>query len=412
MPVFDERYGRIPFESIAPLGHFVPSGVTSHLLFPGSGPPPTGTRGGYAAPVPPLFARLAAEGHEQVVFCHDPGSGLRAVIAVHSTRLGPALGGTRFHPYRSEDEAVDDVLRLSRVMTYKAALAGLDLGGGKAVIIGDPITDKTEALLRAYGRFVESLSGRYVTAEDVGTTEADMNLIHRETSHVTGVSVSLGGSGDPSEATAFGVFHAMRAVGDRVWGVPSLRDRHVVVAGVGKVGTALVAHLAEEGARVTVADVDPGAVDRAVRRFGVDVVAPEKAHAVECDVFAPCALGGALDVDTIPELRCAAVVGGANNQLADGVPPEAVAEVGVLYAPDYVVNAGGVINVAEELVGYDRDRAWAAVARIARTTASVLEAAERDEVAPARAADRLAERRLREVGRVALIRTARESRRS
>lgn len=343
--------------------------------------------------------------YEQVVFCHDAATGLRAIVAIHSTRLGPALGGTRFFPYPSEDEALVDVLRLARGMTYKAAVAGLDLGGGKAVVIGDPATDKTEALLRAYGRFVESLGGRYITAEDVGTTQPDMDLIRRETRHVTGVSRSLGGSGDPSAATAYGVLLAMKAVARHLWGATDLADRHVVVSGVGKVGYDLARQLVEQRARVTVSDVSPAAVERARTELGVEVAPAEKAHAVDCEVFSPCALGGALHAGTIPELRCAAVVGCANNQLADPGCVQLLEEAGVLYAPDYVVNAGGVINIAEELVGYHRERAYANVRRIFDTTAAVLATASLENIPTVEAADRMAERRMDELSHVQLIRT-------
>jgi valine dehydrogenase (NAD+) len=353
-----------------------------------------------------VFDRIAADGYEQVVFCHDRASGLRAIVAIHSTVLGPGLGGTRFYPYPSEDAALDDVLRLAKGMTYKAAVSGVDLGGGKAVILGDPATDKSEALLRAYARFVHSLGGRYVTAEDIGTTQADMDLIRRETPHVTGVSVELGGSGDPSEATAHGVLWAMKAVARRLWGESHLGGRHVVVSGVGKVGTALVRHLVGEHARVTVADVAPAAVDGVVREHGVEVASVESAHAVACDVFSPCAMGGVLDPARIPELRCAAVVGSANNQLADPSCAKLLADQGVLYAPDYVVNAGGIINIAEELspTGYHAERARAAVRRIFDTTAAVLEAAEAEGITTAEAADRRAERRIDAIGRVHQIR--------
>ncbi len=248
-----------------------------------------------------VFDRIFVDDYEQVVFCHDRRSGLKAIVAVHSTRLGPALGGTRFYPYATEDAGLEDVLRLARGMTYKAAAAGLDLGGGKAVIFGDPVVDKTEALLRAYGRHVDALGGRYITAEDVGTTQADMDLILRETKYVTGVSQELGGSGDPSAATAYGVLWAMKAVARRLWDQTVLEGRHVVVAGVGKVGTNLVRHLVEERARVTVADVDPAAVMRVVGEYGVEAVPVEGVHAVTCDIFSPCALGGGLNASTIPE---------------------------------------------------------------------------------------------------------------
>jgi leucine dehydrogenase len=352
-----------------------------------------------------IFERIGPE-YEQVVFCHDRPSGLRAVIAIHSTRLGPSLGGTRFYPYADEDAAVEDVLRLARGMTYKSAAAGLDLGGGKAVVLGDPAVDKTEALLRAYARLVDSLSGRYITAEDVGTTQADMDVIRRETSYVTGVSRSLGGSGDPSAATAYGVLHAMKAVAKTVWGDTSLAERHVVVSGVGKVGSALVRHLVEERARITVSDVNADSVARVARDFGAETAAPEKAHAVACDIFSPCAMGAVLNPSTIPDLRCTAVVGSANNQLAEPADAERLAEAGIVYAPDYVVNAGGVINIAEELRGYHRERAYGNVRRIYDTTLAVLETARAEGITTASAADRLAERRIAALGQVRLIRTA------
>ena len=346
--------------------------------------------------------------HEQVVMCRDDRTGLKAIIAIHSTVLGPALGGTRWKPYASTDEALTDVLRLSRGMTYKSSAAGLDLGGGKAVIVGDPATDRTNELLTAYARFVHSLSGRYITAEDVGTTQPDMDMVRRETRFVTGVSKELGGSGDPSAATAYGVLWAMKAAARRLWGQTSLEGRHVAVAGVGKVGGNLVGRLMEEQARVTVADVTPAAVDRAVDQFDVAVAPVDKIHAVDCDIFSPCAMGGALDSRTIPELGCAAVVGSANNQLADASSAGMLAEAGVLYAPDFVVNAGGLINIAEELApgGYHQDRAYAAVRRIFDTTASVLSQAEADGISTAEAADRVAERRIADIGHVHQIRTA------
>ncbi len=360
------------------------------------------TTEGYRAPVQVFQAGHA---YEQVVFFQDEATGLRAIVAIHSTRLGPALGGTRFHPYASEDEALEDVLRLARGMTYKAAAAGLDLGGGKAVILGDPRTVKTEAVLRTYGRFVDALAGRYITAEDVGTTQADMDMIRRETRSVTGVSRSLGGSGDPSAATAYGVLHAMKAVARKRWGTTDLVGRHVVVSGVGKVGHALVRHLVEERADVTVADVRADAVERARHDFAVDAVPVADAHRLGCDIYSPCAMGKALSAETIPDLGCEAVVGSANNQLADDSCIQLLAEKGVLYAPDYVVNAGGVINIAEELRGYHRERAYANVRRIFETTTAILETADAEGIPTAVAADRLAERRIAALAGVQGIRT-------
>jgi valine dehydrogenase (NAD+) len=356
-----------------------------------------------------VFAHRAVEGFEQLAFCHDAATGLQAIIAIHSTVLGPALGGTRFRPYVTEADAVADVCRLARGMTYKHAVSGLDCGGGKAVILGDPRTLRSEPLLRSYARFIDGLAGRYLTAEDVGTTQADMDLIRRETPYVTGVSEWLGGSGDPSPATAWGVLAALRTVGRRMWGSPSLADRHIVVVGVGKVGRALVEHLLDEGARVTVADVDPVAIETVVKEHGVATVEPADAHALECDVLSPCALGGVLNARTIPELRCSAVCGSANNQLEVPADGPRLAERGVLFAPDYVASAGGVINIAEERagLGYDRARAWARIGGIEATLATVFDRAEADGVTPEVAADRVAENRIEAMAGVRRIRTSR-----
>ncbi|MGH2676631.1 MAG: Leu/Phe/Val dehydrogenase, partial [Actinomycetota bacterium] len=317
-----------------------------------------------------IFSELGNE-YEEVVFFHDPPTGLRAIVAIHSTALGPALGGTRFYPFESEEDALRDVLRLARGMTYKAAAGGLDLGGGKAVIIGDPRRHRSEELLRAYGRFIESLGGRYITAEDVGTSREDMDVLRRETRWVTGVSKRLGGSGDPSPVTAYGVFQGLRACAEEALGTPSLEGVSVVVLGVGKVGFHLARHLTEAGAVVTVADVDVDAVGRAVAEFGVDTVEPNKAHAADCDILAPCALGAVIRDDTIPELKSKVVAGAANNQLERAEHGEALADLGILYAPDFVINAGGLINVADELIGYDRERAMKKVEDIYRTLREV-----------------------------------------
>jgi leucine dehydrogenase len=349
-----------------------------------------------------VFSELGQE-YEEVVHLHDPASGLKAIVAIHSTALGPALGGTRFYPFLTEEEALRDVLRLARGMTYKAAAAGLDFGGGKAVIIGDPNRHKSERLFRAYGRFIESLGGRYVTAEDVGTGREDMDILRRETRWVTGVSKRLGGSGDPSPVTAYGVFQGLRACAEEGLGTSSLEGVRIVVSGVGKVGYHLVGHLTDAGATVTVADVDVDAVGRAVSNYRVDTVEPDKAHAVECEIFAPCALGGAIRDDTVPELKCKVVAGAANNQLERPEHADAMAELGILYAPDFVINAGGVINVADELIGYDRERAMARVEGIYRTLREVFRRARLEGITPAEAAARLAEDRIREVSRVRLL---------
>jgi valine dehydrogenase (NAD+) len=340
-------------------------------------------------------------GHEQVVFCHDRDSRLRAIIAIYSTALGPALGGTRFYPYASEDDALADVLNLSRAMAYKAACAGLDLGGGKAVIIGDPATDKTEALLRAYGRFVQSLGGRYFTACDVGTYVEDMDVVGRESSYVTGRSPAHGGAGDSSILTAYGVYQGMRAAAESAWGTASLRGRRVGVSGVGKVGHHLVEHLLADGASVVVADVSAAAVER-VRSVHpeVDTVGADELVGVPMDVYAPCALGGALSDETVAVLQAKVVCGAANNQLAHPGIEKQLEERGVLYAPDYVVNSGGLIQVADEIEGYSEPRARAKAAEIFDTTLRIFRLAADEGVPPAVAADRLAERRMTEIGRL------------
>ena len=349
----------------------------------------------------PVFQELN-EQYEQVVFFHDPPTGLRAIVAIHSTALGPALGGTRFYPFGSEDEALRDVLRLARGMTYKAAAAGLDLGGGKAVIIGDPKRIKNEELLRAYGRFIDTLGGRYITAEDIGTDRDDMDVLRRETRYVTGVAPELGGSGDPSPVTAYGVFLGLKACVQEAWQQHTLEGRRIAVQGVGKVGYHLVKHLVEAGASVVVSDVDVDAVGKAVRDFGVDTAEPEKIHAEECDIFAPCAMGAIIRDDTIPNLRCRVVAGAANNQLERPEHGEALASAGILYAPDYVINAGGLINVADELQGYNETRARARVQSIYRTLREIFRMARDRQISTAAAADRFAEERIERVGRIRL----------
>lgn len=347
-------------------------------------------------------------GHEQVVFCNDPGSGLRAIIAIHSTALGPSLGGTRFYPYPTEEAALTDVLALSRGMTYKNALAGLDHGGGKAVILGDPHRDKTEPLLRAYGRFVASLGGRYITASDVGTQVADMDVIARECRWVTGRSAVNGGAGDSSILTAFGVLQGMRACAERLWESPSLSGRRVGIAGLGKVGSKLAGLLIDEGASVVVTDVSEQALKAALDAYP-DIQALDDTDAVlrdQIDIYAPCALGGALDdhsVAVLADSGVAAICGAANNQLAHAGVEKILEEAGVLYAPDYVVNSGGVIQVADELHGFSFERAQRKATRIFATTRQIFALAANDSVPPAVAADRLAERRIVDVSRLSDI---------
>jgi leucine dehydrogenase len=348
-----------------------------------------------------LFEILAEMGHERVLLCSNPAVGLRAIIAVHSSVLGPALGGVRMWPFASYDEALRDVLRLSRGMTYKAAAAGLNLGGGKAVILGDPKHDKSEALFRSFGRYVDSLGGLYITAEDVGTDMEDMELIQTETRWVTGVSPASGGSGDPSPVTAYGVLQGMKAVAKWKFGQPEIAGRSVAIQGLGSVGFHLARYLREEGAKVCGCDLDAEATDRA-SQLGVEIVAPERILETECDFLAPCALGAVLNPETIPKLRCQVVAGAANNQLdrpsRDG---QALHERGILYAPDFVINAGGLINVYNELAGgYNRERALRMTRGIYLNLMRVFEISQA-ECAPTHvAADRMAEERIATVNRL------------
>jgi len=340
---------------------------------------------------------LKNAGHEQVAFFQDPRTGLKAIIAVYSTALGPSAGGTRFYPYASEEAALTDALKLSRAMAYKCACAGLDLGGGKGVIIGDPTKDKTEALLRSYGRAVEALGGRYYTACDIGTFVPDMDVVGSETRYATGGSPERGGAGDSAVLTAFGVFQAMRAAAQHRWGAPSLAGRRVAVEGVGKVGHLLVEHLVADEAQVVVSDVSDTAVRRVLDAFpGVQALPVQELPTADVDVFSPCALGGSLSDALVPVLKAQVVCGGANNQLAHPGIEQQLAERDVLYTPDYVANAGGIIQVGDEALNdtFDFERARAKAATIFDTTLTVFRLADKEGVPPAVAADRLAERRM------------------
>jgi len=342
-----------------------------------------------------VFDTVATMGHEQVVFCSDPASGLRSIIAVHDTTLGPGLGGVRMWDYPDEQAALTDVLRLSQGMTYKAAVAGVNFGGGKSVIIGDPAKVKTEALLRAHGRFIQTLGGRYIPGVDVGTGQDDMRVIAAEADRV------FTGDHDPSPLTALGVLEAIRAGVTDVHGTGDLAGRHVAVQGVGHVGEPLVRALAAEGARLTIADVDGSRAARLAGEVGADVTGPDAILGVPCDVLAPCALGAVLDDTTIPDLRCRVVAGGANNVLAEPRHAAALHEAGVLYVPDYVANAGGLILLVGDALGHDVERTRAKVRAIGGTVARIIEDARATGATTAQAADRLAERRiaaLRDVG--------------
>ena len=339
-------------------------------------------------------------GHEQVAMYSDPATGLRGIIAIHDTTLGPSCGGTRMWPYATEADAVADALRLSQAMTYKAAAAGVHLGGGKGVIIGDPRTDKSEALLRSWGRFVDTLGGRYLTTTDVGTTGRDLEAVRQETRHVVGLDVTLGGSGDTSIMTGLGIYMGIKACAADVWGADSLRGRTIAMQGFGKVATRTAEHLLEEDARVIAADINPAALARA-RSMGVQVAGVDEIHALDCDIFAPCALGGVINHKTVKQLRCRIVAGGANNQLATPEDGELLHRKGITYAPDFLINAGGLINAAAEIgQPYDPARARQQTERIYEQMAEVLVTSRAGEISTARAADRLAESRLDSVRQV------------
>lgn len=356
-----------------------------------------------------MFDRIGEMGHEQVVFCHDRATGLKAIIAVHDTTLGPALGGCRLWNYESDDAALVDVLRLSRGMTYKNAVAGLSLGGGKAVIIGDPKKVKSEALFRAFGRFVQSLGGRYITAEDVNINTHDMDYVAMETRYVSGLANS-GGSGDPSPVTALGVFHGIRASAKYKLRKESLAGLKVAVQGVGAVGRYLCGYLHEAGAKLVVSDIDDGKVHEIVQQYGAKAMRINEIHAADVDVFAPCALGAILNDETIPELKAQVVAGGANNQLAvESRHGSMLRERGVLYAPDYVINAGGVINVFHELKGYNAEAAKRQATNIYGTLLEVYAEADRQNIPTHKASDTVAERRLNAVRSAAQLRNTYEN---
>jgi leucine dehydrogenase len=348
-----------------------------------------------------LFDTIAGMGHEQLVICNDTSAGYRGIIAIHSTTLGPALGGTRFWNYATDEEAIIDALRLARGMTYKNAVAGLNLGGGKSVIIGNNRTVDREMIFRAHGRFVESLGGRYITAEDVGTSTADMDFVHMETKNVSGLA---GRSGDPSPVTAHGVFRSIQASAKERWGSDDLSTRTVSLQGCGHVGYYLAKELHEAGAKLIVTDIDQERVKPVVNEFGARAVGPDEIYSVQADVFAPCALGAIINDKTIPQLKVEIVNGAANNVLLDAeTHGTALEERGILYAPDYVANAGGVINVYSELAGWDSARAFRKADEIYDTVLKVYKIAKDDKVPTYVAADRLAEQRIRAVG--SMVRT-------
>ncbi|MDJ0656125.1 MAG: Glu/Leu/Phe/Val dehydrogenase dimerization domain-containing protein [Xanthomonadales bacterium] len=349
-----------------------------------------------------IFEVIGETGHEEVVFCHNPDAGLKAIIAIHNTTLGPALGGLRMWPYKSEQEALDDVLRLSRGMTYKAAVAGLNLGGGKSVIIGDPTRDKSEALFRALGRFVDSLNGRYITAEDVGIDVNDMEYVFQETDNVVGVHQVHGGSGDPSPFTAFGTVQGIKASLEYKFGDKEVGKYSYAVQGVGHVGLELVKLLRKEGAKVFVTDINTESVNRCVEELGAEAVGLDDIYEVDADVFCPSALGGIVNLETIPNFKFKIVCGSANNQLADNDCGDELERRGIVYAPDYAVNAGGLMNVSIEFEGYNRERAMRMMRTIYYNVGQIFKIAEREGISTWKAADRVAQERIETIGKIKL----------
>ena len=342
-----------------------------------------------------VFNNPSFANHEQIVFCHDTATGLKAIIAIHDTTLGPALGGTRMWPYKTEAEALNDVLRLSRGMTYKAAISGLQLGGGKAVIIGDSKKEKTDAMFVKYGEFIESLNGKYITAEDVGTSTSDMVNVRQSTSHVAGLPEEMGGGGDPSPVTAYGVYMGMRAAAMTKWGDNSLRGKRIAIQGVGHVGENLVRLVSDEGAEVFVSDINQEHLNVIAKKYGAKIVATESVYDLDIDIYAPCALGATLNTENIGKLKCSVVSGAANNQLADeNVHGRMLADRGILYAPDFLINAGGLINVFSELKGYDRKTALSHTEKIYETTLQIFDKAQRDNLTTVEAAMNIAEERI------------------
>ena len=355
----------------------------------------------------PLFSSLESAGHEQVVVCSRPDVGLKAIIAVHDTTLGPALGGTRMWMYQNEQEAMRDVLRLSRGMTYKAAISGLNLGGGKAVIIGDPHTDKNEHLFRAFGRFVDSLGGRYLTAEDVGMTEQEMEWIYSETKYVTGIPKSMGGSGDPSPVTAYGVYMGMKAAANRAYGSDSLKGKRIAIQGAGHVASHLARYLAKENATLFVTDIYQKKAASLADELSATLVEPDDIYGLDVDIFSPCALGGVINDDTLPILTCDIIAGAANNILDDEDKHAArLDEMGIIYAPDYVINAGGIINISSELEGYNEDLAMRKTSRIYDTMTDILNHAENNNMTTLDASNKLAEERINAVANIGRMYTS------
>ncbi len=345
-----------------------------------------------------VFSKMEKNGHQKLVFCNDEATGLKAIIAIHDTTLGPALGGTRMWHYKTEAEALNDVLRLSRGMTYKAAITGLNLGGGKAVILGDSSRDKSEGMMRRYGKFIQNLNGEYITAEDVGTSPKDMEYIRMETKHVTGVPESMGGSGDPSPVTAHGVYMGMKAAAKELWGNDNLEGKKILVQGVGHVGEHLVGKLRNENATVYISDIDEDRLRLVSEKYDAKVVDNKKIYDLDIDIYSPCALGATVNSDTLARLKCAIIAGAANNQLADeNIHGQMCIDKGILYAPDFLINAGGLINVYSELHGFSKKRAMMQTEHIYEVTREILKKSKAENVPTHVAANKLAEKRIHDI---------------
>jgi leucine dehydrogenase len=348
-----------------------------------------------------IFSQLEAFGHKKVVFCNDPETGLKAIIAIHDTTLGPALGGTRMWAYKTEAEALSDVLRLSKAMTYKASIAGLNLGGGKAVIIGDSHRDKTEALLRKFGRFIKNLNGEFITAEEVGTNPRDMEYIRMETQFVTGVPETIGGTGDPSPITALGVFMGIKACVKELYGNDNLTGRSIIVQGIGQVGENLVKLLRDENAKVYASDINEERVGQVAKKYNAEAVSNNTIFDIDADIYSPCALGATINTQTINKLKCSIIAGSANNQLEDeNVHGQMLLKKGILFAPDYVINAGGIINCYSELMGFSKKRTLQLTENIYEATRNVLKLSKAESISTIEAANKIAEKRIADIRKV------------
>jgi len=345
-----------------------------------------------------IFGQITTYDHEQVVFCQDNHTGLKAIIAIHNTVLGPGLGGTRIYNYQNEAEALKDVLRLSRGMTYKASISGLNLGGAKAVIIGDSTKIKSEALMRKFGRFVENLNGKYITAEDVNTTTKDMEYVHMETKHVVGLPELMGGGGDPSPVTAYGTYMGMKAAAKNVWGNDSLNGKKIAVQGIGKVGGHLLGFLHKEGAKLIITDINEEMLASNAKQYSATVVKGSEIFSADCDIFAPCAMGAILNTENIGKLKCKVVAGAANNQLDDeNIHGPMLMEKGITYVPDFLINSGGLINVYQEYIGYKREIAMSKTEHIYNISLDVLAKSAADKIHTQRVATELAEKRIKDI---------------